>query len=80
MQLQFFPLGESNKWAFFKEKRIFSTLAGEAQGDRGGETLLGFAAQRLRTIFAVHWNTDSREDLMNWILWRVSAKPNHGKK
>ena len=56
-----------------------SPLAEEAQGIRG-ETLLGFAAQRLRTVFAVHWNTDSRVDLMNWILWRVSAKPNHGKK
>ena len=56
-----------------------SPLAEEAQGIMG-ETLLGFAAQRLRTVFAVHWNTDSRVDLMNWILWRVSAKPNHGKK
>ena len=56
-----------------------SPLAEEAQGIRG-EALLGFAAQRLRTVFAVHWNTDSRVDLMNWILWRVSAKPNHGKK
>ena len=57
-----------------------SPLAEEARGCKGGETLLGFAAQRLRTVFAVHWNTDSRVDLMNWILWRVSAKPNHGKK
>jgi len=65
---------------YFLRKRDFSPLAGEARGCKGGETLLGFAAQRLRTVFAVHWNTDSREDLVNLILWRVSAKLKHGKK
>ena len=44
-----------------------SPLAEEAQGIRG-ETLLGFAAQRLRTVFAVLCNTHSRVDCLNLTL------------